>query len=118
MGCATSSSSSKIESPIVQHTVTQCNEKNQYQLPTESDITRNPSNSEKLEDPERLLSNSRAKQKIQYQKGELIDKGAFGSVYQGLDINTGQLLAIKTVKVSADREKVVQQIKDLQLARR
>lgn len=37
---------------------------------------------------------------INYQKGELIDKGAFGEVYQGLDLNTGQLLAIKTVKVS------------------
>ena len=32
-----------------------------------------------------------------YHKGELIASGAYGKVYQGLDISTGQLLAIKNI---------------------
>ncbi|KAH0792184.1 MAP3K epsilon protein kinase 1-like isoform X1 [Histomonas meleagridis] len=32
-----------------------------------------------------------------YQLGDKLGKGAFGSVYQGLDVNTGGLVAIKTI---------------------
>ena len=35
-----------------------------------------------------------------WRKGELIEKGMLGSTYQGLDLRTGQLIAIKLIKVS------------------
>lgn len=34
---------------------------------------------------------------INYHKGELIGHGAYGKVYQALDISNGQLLAIKNI---------------------
>jgi serine/threonine protein kinase len=37
---------------------------------------------------------------IDYVKGELVGQGAYGKVYQGLDISNGQLLAIKNIQVS------------------
>lgn len=40
--------------------------------------------------------------KIQYYKGEVIGKGAYGQVYQVLDIFTGQLLAVKSIKFNND----------------
>ena len=36
-------------------------------------------------------------ERIDFAKGELIGSGAFGKVYQGLDINSGQLIAIKNI---------------------
>ena len=36
---------------------------------------------------------------IIYVKGELVGQGAYGKVFQGLDISNGQLLAIKNIEV-------------------
>jgi serine/threonine protein kinase len=41
-----------------------------------------------------------------YKKGDRLDSGAFGTVFSGLDMETGELLAIKTVKLSTNLEKV------------
>lgn len=41
-----------------------------------------------------------------YKKGDLIDSGAYGKVYKGFDLNTGQLLAIKTIKITGDESDV------------
>lgn len=36
---------------------------------------------------------------IKYKRGQLIGKGTFGEVYQCLNLNTGELMAVKSVKV-------------------
>jgi len=41
----------------------------------------------------------KAKKGIKWKRGELIGRGAYGKVYQGLDLNTGKIIAIKTVIV-------------------
>lgn len=45
----------------------------------------------------------------QYIKGEMIAKGTFGKVYEALDRKTGQLLAIKTIRLSEKQDKKQQQ---------
>jgi hypothetical protein len=49
-------------------------------------------------------------------KGELIGQGAFGSVYLGMDNDSGQLMAVKQVHVSkaAERGKVSEHLKGLE----
>lgn len=39
---------------------------------------------------------------IHYYKGELLGSGAYGKVYQGLDISNGQLIAIKNIEVKIE----------------
>jgi serine/threonine protein kinase len=53
------------------------------------------------------------KQLFSYKKGQLLGKGAFGEVFECLNLNTGELLAVKTVKISGKWEKVVKYIKNL-----
>jgi len=36
---------------------------------------------------------------IQYKRGEMIGSGAYGKVYSGLILNTGQVVAIKSILV-------------------
>lgn len=43
---------------------------------------------------------------MRWQKGELIGVGAFGRVYVGLDEDTGELLAVKEVRVFAARQRL------------
>ncbi len=37
---------------------------------------------------------------IEWKKGELIGKGSFGKVYMGMNIKTGELLAVKQVRLN------------------
>jgi len=39
------------------------------------------------------------KRLYQYKKGPLIGKGTYGEVYECLNLNTGELLAVKSFKV-------------------
>ncbi len=49
-------------------------------------------------------------------KGELIGQGAFGSVYLGMDNDSGQLMAVKQVHISkaAEHGKISEHIKGLE----
>lgn len=44
---------------------------------------------------------------FQYKKGPLIGKGTYGEVYECLNLNTGELLAVKTFKIHGDLHKVL-----------
>ena len=37
---------------------------------------------------------------VRWERGELIGRGAYGKVYKGRNLDTGQTLAIKTVLVT------------------
>lgn len=37
---------------------------------------------------------------LEYKRGQLVGKGTFGEVYQCLNLNTGELMAVKTIRVS------------------
>jgi serine/threonine protein kinase len=41
---------------------------------------------------------------IRWQRGNLIGTGAFGKVYHGLNLHTGQMLAIKQIAISAQTD--------------
>eukprot|EP00951_Prasinocladus_malaysianus_P000883 scaffold6142_cov51-Prasinocladus_malaysianus.AAC.1 len=45
---------------------------------------------------------------IRWQQGELIGAGAFGRVYLGLNLDTGQLMAVKQVSVAKDETNMAQ----------
>jgi mitogen-activated protein kinase kinase kinase ANP1 len=47
---------------------------------------------------------------ILWQRGDLIGEGVFGKVYQGMNLNTGELLAIKTYQVSSDAHRAEREI--------
>ncbi|KAI5065792.1 hypothetical protein GOP47_0018416 [Adiantum capillus-veneris] len=54
---------------------------------------------------------------IRWRKGELIGAGAFGSVYMGMNLDSGELLAVKQVLVAAKnvtREKSQAHLKELE----
>ena len=53
---------------------------------------------------------------VQYQKNNLIGKGTFGRVYTALDLRTGGLLAVKSVKLSrkTDEAKRQQQLAEIE----
>ncbi|KAJ6434405.1 hypothetical protein OIU84_018003 [Salix udensis] len=54
---------------------------------------------------------------IRYRKGELIGCGAFGHVYMGMNLDSGELLAIKQVLIAANgatRERAQAHIRDLE----
>uniref|UniRef100_A0A7N0V6Y0 mitogen-activated protein kinase kinase kinase n=1 Tax=Kalanchoe fedtschenkoi TaxID=63787 RepID=A0A7N0V6Y0_KALFE len=54
---------------------------------------------------------------IRWRKGELIGWGAFGRVYMGMNLDSGELLAIKQVSIavnSASKEKTQAHIKELE----
>ncbi|KAJ9180227.1 hypothetical protein P3X46_008499 [Hevea brasiliensis] len=54
---------------------------------------------------------------IRYRKGELIGCGAFGHVYMGMNLDSGELLAVKQVLIAANgasRERAQAQIKELE----
>eukprot|EP00742_Colponemidia_sp_Colp-10_P005803 GILJ01006206.1.p1 GENE.GILJ01006206.1~~GILJ01006206.1.p1 ORF type:complete len:573 (+),score=81.34 GILJ01006206.1:77-1795(+) len=50
---------------------------------------------------------------LQWVRGQLIGSGAFGKVYLGLNQNTGELLAIKHVKISGDPELLAKEVASL-----
>jgi serine/threonine protein kinase len=43
---------------------------------------------------------------LKWKKGDLIGEGAYAKVYQGMNIETGELIAIKRYKFSDDPKKV------------
>ncbi|CAI0551329.1 unnamed protein product [Linum tenue] len=54
---------------------------------------------------------------IRYRKGELIGCGAFGQVYMGMNLDSGELLAIKQVLIAANgasKERAQAHVKDLE----
>ena len=52
----------------------------------------------------RKSSSKRTKQIGAWRRGELIGQGAFGKVYQGLDLETGSLVAVKQIVVTMDTD--------------
>ena len=40
--------------------------------------------------------------KIRYQKGDILGQGAFGTVYLGLNLDTGELMAVKQLNITSD----------------
>lgn len=55
-----------------------------------------------------------AAQGIQWKRGKELGAGAFGRVYLGLDARTGQLLAVKTIRIdmAASRDAMKKQVRD------
>ncbi|KAJ8755645.1 hypothetical protein K2173_022240 [Erythroxylum novogranatense] len=54
---------------------------------------------------------------VRYRKGELIGCGAFGHVYMGMNLDSGELLAVKQVSIAANgasRERAQSHIKELE----
>ncbi|XP_050372335.1 mitogen-activated protein kinase kinase kinase NPK1 [Argentina anserina] len=54
---------------------------------------------------------------IRWRKGELIGSGAFGRVYMGMNLDSGELIAVKQVSIaasSASREKTQAHIRELE----
>ncbi|KAL4471472.1 hypothetical protein ABPG74_008365 [Tetrahymena malaccensis] len=49
--------------------------------------------------------NQETKRILTFKKGHVIDRGSYGEVYQCLEVNTGQLYAIKTIR--KNKEKVI-----------
>lgn len=55
---------------------------------------------------------------VTWQQGELIGAGAFGRVYLGLNLDTGQLMAVKQVSIARDeavKGQVAQHVKSLEV---
>ncbi|KAI5083525.1 hypothetical protein GOP47_0003268 [Adiantum capillus-veneris] len=52
--------------------------------------------------PMELASSSSSPHPIRWRKGELIGAGAFGRVYMGMNLDSGELLAVKQVLVAAN----------------
>lgn len=59
----------------------------------------NPNEREVLEEPKPTPN---AYRKIQWKQGGIIGSGAFGKVSLGLNIDTGELLAVKQVHLSSN----------------
>lgn len=53
-----------------------------------------------------MCDDSIAKKSAHYKKGPLIGKGSSGEVYECLNLNTGELVAIKEIKLYGDIEKM------------
>eukprot|EP01062_Namystynia_karyoxenos_P019683 TRINITY_DN17407_c0_g1_i1.p2 TRINITY_DN17407_c0_g1~~TRINITY_DN17407_c0_g1_i1.p2 ORF type:complete len:628 (+),score=209.33 TRINITY_DN17407_c0_g1_i1:92-1975(+) len=70
-----------------------------------------------------LLANSRSQlvhaPPLRWQRGDLIGRGGFGDVYMGINIGTGGLLAVKTVRLATgmDADKITQEVELLQQLR-
>ena len=50
---------------------------------------------------------------IKWQRGALIGQGVYGKVYQALNLETGELLAIKTSKLSSNKKKAQNQLRKI-----
>lgn len=48
--------------------------------------------------------------KIRWQKGELISQGAYGKVYRCLNLDTGQLHAVKHIELSGSRDLILKEV--------
>lgn len=50
---------------------------------------------------------------LHWKRGQIIGEGAYGKVYECLNIDTGEILAAKHVKLSGDPQKVISEVKNL-----
>lgn len=87
----------------------------------------NPSNSLKFAEENRIPVNENKfhfstsssnqnegeKSQIKWKKGELIGSGAYGKVYLGLNVNNGQMIAIKSIQLSPDKTSAISEMKDI-----
>ena len=56
-------------------------------------------------DRSHICDDSIQKNSAHYKKGPLIGKGSSGEVYECLNLNTGELVAIKEIKVERNQRK-------------
>lgn len=64
---------------------------------TPSSPSKLPSHLSSIKNPMDLGPSSSSPQPIRWRKGELIGAGAFGRVYMGMNLDSGELLAVKQV---------------------
>ena len=63
--------------------------------------------------PARQLSKSQdGKMSFQWKRGDLLGQGAYGKVFQGLDTNTGVMMAVKEMTFTKDSVKEVEELKN------
>ncbi|GAA5910961.1 hypothetical protein JCM5296_005675 [Sporobolomyces johnsonii] len=58
----------------------------------------------------KLVLREKGKPTLTYQLGECIGRGQFGSVYRGLNLNTGQVVAVKRIQLEGKTENEVNQL--------
>lgn len=68
--------------------------------------------------PQDTISKMQRQPTFKWMKGQLIGKGTFGRVYLGMNITTGELIAVKQVEVNAkaagsDKDKIKELVKSL-----
>ncbi|CDW84848.1 mitogen-activated protein kinase kinase kinase 3-like [Stylonychia lemnae] len=68
--------------------------------------------SQKIEEQEKQAKQDES-EPIKYCIGELIGSGAYGKVYQGLDMATGQLLAIKQIKFQMKNDAIKKELRTI-----
>ncbi|BEJ10277.1 hypothetical protein CcaverHIS641_0703120 [Cutaneotrichosporon cavernicola] len=56
------------------------------------------------------FNNSEGHESMRYQLGNCIGRGQFGSVYRSLSLSTGQMVAIKRIRLSGVKEKEVRDV--------
>jgi serine/threonine protein kinase len=66
-----------------------------------------------LNDRSFTTDTSPRKTAFQYKKGPMIGKGSFAEVFECLNLNTGELLAVKSVKIHGDLAKMLSYIDSL-----
>ncbi|KAL9996888.1 putative mitogen-activated protein kinase kinase kinase STE-STE11 family [Helianthus debilis subsp. tardiflorus] len=67
--------------------------------------------------PPRRMKKEEAGSQIRWRKGELIGCGAFGRVYMGMNLDSGELLAVKQVSIivnTASKDKTQAHIRELE----
>ncbi|GAA5940349.1 uncharacterized protein JCM15063_002609 [Sporobolomyces koalae] len=58
----------------------------------------------------KLVLRENGKPTLTYQLGECIGKGQFGTVYRALNLNTGQVVAVKRIKLEGKTEAEIEQL--------
>ncbi|KAL4511695.1 hypothetical protein ABPG72_012540 [Tetrahymena utriculariae] len=57
--------------------------------------------------------NQETKRVLTFKKGHIIDRGSYGEVYQCLEVNTGQLYAIKTIRKNKEKAILEKEVQSL-----
>lgn len=69
----------------------------------------------KIIEPEKPLEEKHPSDFDVYKLGKILGKGAFGAVFQGLDTNTGALVAIKTIPLNANQSSLSEVQSEIEL---